>query len=465
MEEEDELLEPVSPTAQCFNTSALSISVIAVVEFEIPIDEAKIMCYAKDFIPLNPLFSSIMVNDINGERKWKKVEVKVEEQIVVATPPSNLSIELNNVYFNEYITKLSVKEFAQNKPLWEIHILNCPTSDAAANLVLKFHHSLGDGYSVMGLLLSSMKRADNPSLPLTFPFTGKIINSNKFGQISSGVSHFLLSSINTVLDFGLSLIKSSVLEDELTPIRSGGDGVEFKPTEIWTITFSLHHIKQIKSKLRMTVNDVVVGMLFLGIRLYMEETRPESTKSNSTALVLLNTRMFRTYKCMEDMLNPNSNTPWGNRFAFLHIDIPKLTDFNLSNPLQLVEAAQKLIKRKRDSSAVFLVDKLMQMIHKFRGSEVASKYVYKTIKNSSLSISNLIGPKEKMALTGHPAKGMYFTVVGIPQSLKISVISYMENLRIAFGGEKEFIDQEKLTSCMKKAFDYIHKASIDVSMF
>ena len=61
MEEEDELLEPVSPTAQCFNTSALSISVIAVVEFEIPIDEAKIMCYAKDFIPLNPLFSSIMV--------------------------------------------------------------------------------------------------------------------------------------------------------------------------------------------------------------------------------------------------------------------------------------------------------------------------------------------------------------------------------------------------------------------
>ena len=40
----------------------------------------------------------------------------------------------------------------------------------------------------------------------------------------------------------------------------------------------------------------------------------------------------------------------------------------------------------------------------------------------------------------------------------------MENLRIAFGGEKEFIDQEKLTSCMKKAFDHIHKASIDVSI-
>ena len=61
MEEEDEFLEPMSPTAQCLNTSSLSISVIAVLEFEIPIDEAKIICYAKDFIPLNSLFSSITV--------------------------------------------------------------------------------------------------------------------------------------------------------------------------------------------------------------------------------------------------------------------------------------------------------------------------------------------------------------------------------------------------------------------
>ncbi|XP_038886812.1 O-acyltransferase WSD1-like isoform X2 [Benincasa hispida] len=415
-EQEDEWLEPVSPTAQFFNTSALSISVIAVLEFEIPIDEAKIMSYAKDLIPLNPLFSSIMVNDINGERKWKKVEVKVEEQILVAAPPSNLSNELYDAYFNEYITDLSVQELPQNKPLWEIHILNCPTSNAASNIILKFHHSLGDGYSVMGLLLSSMTRADNPSLPLTFPSSK--INSNQSRQIPSGVSQVLLSSINSVLDFGLSLIKSSVLEDELTPIRSGDDGVEFKPTSIWTMNFSLHQIKQIKSKLRVTINDVIAGVLFLGIRLYMEETRPDSTKSNSTALVLLNTRMFGTYKCMEDMLNPNSNTPWGNRFAFLHIDIPKLTDYELSNPLQFVEAAQKLIKRKRDSSAVFLLDKLMEMIHKFRGSE----------------------------------------------SLKITVMSYMENLRIAFGSEKDFIDQEKFTCCMKKAFDHIHEASIYVSI-
>ncbi|XP_038888791.1 O-acyltransferase WSD1-like [Benincasa hispida] len=466
-EQEDELLEPVSPVAQCFNTSVLSISVIVVLEFEIPIDEAKIMSYAKDLIPLNPLFSSIMVEDINGKRKWKKVEVNLEEHILVPTLPSNLSlVELNyDTYFKEYMTDLGVQELPKNKPLWEIHIINYPTKNAAAHLILKFHHSLGDGYSMMGLLISSMKRADNPSLPLTFP--SRKINSDHNLQsrnVLSLVPKFVLSSMNSVLDFGWSIMKSSVLEDDLTPIRSGGDGVEFRPIATWTINFSLHQIKQIKSKLRVTINDVVTGIIFLGIRLYMYETCPNSTQSNSTAIVLLNTRMLGDYKSIEDMLKPNSNNPWGNHFALLPIDIPKLTDYELSNPIQFIKAAQKLIKRKRYSYAVFLVDKLMEMINKLKGPEAAAKYVYKTARNSSISISNMIGPKEKMALLGHPAKGIYFTVVGLPQSLMITMISYMENLRITFGSEKEFIDQVKLTSCMKKALELIHNASFDISI-
>ncbi|KAE8645785.1 hypothetical protein Csa_017199 [Cucumis sativus] len=258
-EEEEELLEPVSPTAQCFNSSALSISVIAVLEFEIPIDEVQIMCYAKDLIPLNPLFSSIMVDDINGERKWKKVEVNLEEHILVPTFPSNLSVvdDINyDAYFNKYITNLGAQELAKNKPLWEIHIIKYPTSNAAANLILKFHHSLGDGYSVMGLLISSMKRADNPSLPLTFP-SRKINSDDHNNKNLRHVLNYVPSFMNSVLDFGWSIIKSSVLEDDLTPIRSGGDGVEFRPVAICTISFSLHQIKQIKSKLRVTINDVI----------------------------------------------------------------------------------------------------------------------------------------------------------------------------------------------------------------
>lgn len=53
---------PVSPTGQYFNSSVLSISVLSVLESEIPIDDSLALTLLKDlFLPINPRFSSIMV--------------------------------------------------------------------------------------------------------------------------------------------------------------------------------------------------------------------------------------------------------------------------------------------------------------------------------------------------------------------------------------------------------------------
>lgn len=58
-----EMSEPVSPTGQYFNTSVLSISLICILEFENPIDDAsRLALYIIDvFLPINHRFSSIMV--------------------------------------------------------------------------------------------------------------------------------------------------------------------------------------------------------------------------------------------------------------------------------------------------------------------------------------------------------------------------------------------------------------------
>ena len=47
--------------------------------------------------------------------------------------------------------------------------------------------------------------------------------------------------------------------------------------------------------------------------------------------------------------------------------------------------------------------------------QAASGYVHGTLKNSSMAITNMVRPVEKMALANHPVKGLYFTVVGAPQ--------------------------------------------------
>jgi len=58
----EEQAEPVSPMGQYFNSSALCIYIIGVLEFEVPIHDLQTFTLIKDvFLPINPRFSSIMV--------------------------------------------------------------------------------------------------------------------------------------------------------------------------------------------------------------------------------------------------------------------------------------------------------------------------------------------------------------------------------------------------------------------
>ncbi|KAF3444101.1 hypothetical protein FNV43_RR13791 [Rhamnella rubrinervis] len=458
--EELGMAEPVSPIGQYCNSSVLSTSILGVLEVGIPIDDSQTMPLIRDlFLPIHPRFSSIMVSDANEKKLWKKVEVKLEDHVNFPTFPSGLSNEIYDRYFHDYLTKIAMERFPQNKPLWEIHIFKYPTSNAADCVIFKLHQALGDGYSLMGALLSCLQRADNPSLPLTFPSR----KSSKFGSDNNRnmfcyVSRIFSTFLNSVKDFGWSIIKSNLLDDDRTPVRSGTDGVEFQPIAITAMMFSLDQLNLIKTKLGVTINDVISGIIFLGTRLYMQEISKESINSRCTALVVLNTRMVGgDYKSIKEMLNPKTKMPWGNRFSFLHVALPKLAEF--SNPTDFVFHAHKIIKKKRRSLGVYLNGMLLDTLKKLRGPEAAARYVHKTLRNSSMTISNMIGPVEEMSLADHPISGLYFFGAGFPEDLGVTVISYMGKLRVVLRMAKDHIDPHKFRACVENAFESIYEAA------
>lgn len=467
-EEEEEWLFPVSPTGQYFNSSVLSICVLAVLDFEHPIDDSLAIPLIRNlFLPINPRFSSIMIIDENGEKQWKKVEVRAEDHIRVPVfPPDSKSYD---ECFKDYLSEVAMAPLRQGRPLWEIHIVKYPTSAAAGNVIFKLHHALGDGFSLMGALLSCLQRADDPALPLTFPAfkepSGGLGSGGKNG-LCRALPALVSAAVNTVSDFGWSLMKSSFLEDDRTPIRSGDPGVEFRPVDINTIAFSIDEIKQVKTRLNVTINDVLCGVIFLGTRLYMEERSDgELRNGKATALVLLNTRNIGGYRSTKEMVRSDGgdSSKWGNRFAFMHVAAPKSSNSSSSssssNPVDFVSKAREIIQRKRNSSAVLLTGKVLDTLRHYSGPEATAKYVHNTLKNSSMTISNMIGPIEKMALADQPLKGLYFMVVGVPQSLTITVMSYMRTLRIAVGTERGFIDPAKYEDCVRRAFHLISAAA------
>ncbi|CAN1351391.1 Wax ester synthase/diacylglycerol acyltransferase 6 [Linum perenne] len=450
-EEEDDQrqLPPVSPFGVYFHSQSIQLSIIAVLEIEQPIQiqiSTIVTLLNTLLLPLHPRFSSVIVAGKDGDQHWRKVKTNVADHIRTAVfPPGNSP------------------EYYEHRPLWEIHFFKYPTTAAAGHVVFKIHHAIGDGYSLMAALLSCFKRSDDPSLPLTFPNVR--IRREEGGDVAGGrkgksvVLRGLSAAVNTVSDMWLSFSKAKVAADDLSPIRSGEIGVGFRPVAAATMTFSLDQIKEIKSRLGVTVNDVVTSIIFLGTRMYMQELKPGSEDAETTAIVLLNTRMLRSYNSVQDMMKPDTESPWGNRFAFLHITLPKLMVPRDDAGLEFLKTARTIIQKKRSSIAVHLNAKILDLYWKLKGSEAAATYVYLAVKNTSMAITNMIGPTEKMTLADHHVKGIYFLIAGNPQNLTVTMVSYMGQMRVTIGAEKGFIDPNKLKSCIQSAFDLLREST------
>ncbi|KAL7185491.1 hypothetical protein ACSBR2_027437 [Camellia fascicularis] len=59
--------------------------------------------------------------------------------------------------------------------------------------------------------------------------------------------------------------------------------------------------------------------------------------TETIGLVLLNTRAMGGYKSVSEMLKSNAEMPWSNnRFTFLHVPVPQLTDDESSKVLDFV---------------------------------------------------------------------------------------------------------------------------------
>ncbi|KAK9152787.1 hypothetical protein Sjap_000267 [Stephania japonica] len=459
-EEEEEIgMTPMTPTGKYFSSSSLNVTVLAVVEFETPIVDTSsaIPLLQATFLPINPRFSSIMFTDKHGKRHWKRVHVKLEEHVNIPVFPGGLSPEAYDVHFQEYLTKLAMERLPVNRPMWELHIIKYPTSTAAGAVIFKLHHALGDGYSLIGALLSCLQNFNDSSKPLSFPEYRQAPKDGRRWNFCVKVPRFFSMLHNTVSDLTSMLLRTSLVIDDVTPIRTAEPGLEYRPITISSVSFSIDQIKHIKLKLNATINDVITGIIFYGSRLYMESERKGSSNARSTALVLLNTRAINGYRGLEDMVKTDTKSPWGNHFALLPIPIPKSKD--ATNPLEYVLKTKKLIDRKKNSIGVHLNGLLLEMIRKLRGHEAVARIIYKMVVNTSFAVSNVFGPTEKVTMANYPCKSIYFMVANSPQNMFISIMSYVGKITVAVGSQQSSINNQLFISSLEKAFEKILKAA------
>ncbi|KAG9457269.1 hypothetical protein H6P81_001777 [Aristolochia fimbriata] len=351
---------------------------------------------------------------------------------------------------------VAMEPFREGKPLWELHLFNYPTSHAASSVILKLQHALGDGYSLMSAMLSCAERADYPSRPFTFPSSSskpcfgkeQRITTTRFWRIWDTA----VKVWRTTSDLGWRLLNVTRREDDRSAIRSGNPGIVSVPVISPRIVLSLDRIREVKNRVGSTVNDVVTGMIFYGLHLYNHKMGCDLEGRRMTLLMALNTRITKEFQSVKEMVEAKT---WGNESTLVQVPIPSCADVENADPLNFVLEAKKIINKKKKSMMPFMMTRLLKLLWNLKGPEAVSLYYKDFVNNSSLVMSNMIGPKEKIKLADQELKNVCFFLTGLPNSVVASVMSYNGQMTVAMTIEKGFIDPKLLVACMHEAFERI----------
>ncbi|PWA95516.1 O-acyltransferase, WSD1 domain-containing protein [Artemisia annua] len=457
-EEENE--QPLSPMARLFHEPGSDVYIIGIMGSKTKICPQVF----KDNLALtflkNRRFCSLQVMDKeNGSMEWIPTHVNIDDHVIIAKLDPNM--ESSDKFIEDYISNLTISPMENTKPLWDLHILDVKTQETEGTCVFRFHHSLGDGISLMNLLLSCTRKVSDPEALPTLPGNNKR-PATKVASIWSGLG-VLWNSLIALLMFVLTAL---FLKDTSTPMK-GSIGVERKPRRFLIKSVSLADIKMVKEAMNVTINDVVLGVTQAGISRYLH--RRYSEDHNGIADVPDNIRLratnffnLRATTRVEDFTDMNKHGTWGNKigYALLSLNIGLKKD-----PLDNVRDAKAIMERKKTSLEPLFTYFFTNLLLKLFGMKAAGKLNYKVFFNTTLWFSNVPGPQEEISFFGHKVAYLAPSCYGQPCALMIHVVSYMDKVTFVLSVDEETIpDPHKLCDDLQESLDII-KASAQVTRF
>ncbi|XP_059312468.1 wax ester synthase/diacylglycerol acyltransferase 5-like isoform X2 [Lycium ferocissimum] len=403
--EEEAIL--LSPPSQMFHEPNYNVCIVAIMGWKVPIEVDAIKAEIKHKMLKHPRFSSLQVMDeSDGSREIRLVPtaVNIDDHVIV---PQIAGINMDTDKFVEdYLSNLSTTTIDMSKPLWDLHILNVKTSDAEATSIFRFHHSLGDGVSLISLLLSLFRTSSDPTSLPTLPVSSSSkdksnLSINNRENIWSLIWKYLVKLwllikllFNTVVDILLLTATMLFLKDSQSPFTVA-QGFKSNRHRFIYRTVSLNDIKFVKNATNATVNDFILGITQAALSRYIH----------------------RRYE---------------------------------------VEGKRKFSLERMRCRATVLMN-----LRPALGVQGATTLSERILSRTTLIFSNVIGPLEEVSWSGHPLTFVAPTCYGHPTGLMVHACSYAEKLTFVIAAEEGTIpDPNQLGDDFVDSFMLIVEAAL-----
>uniref|UniRef100_A0ACD5UV04 Uncharacterized protein n=1 Tax=Avena sativa TaxID=4498 RepID=A0ACD5UV04_AVESA len=458
---------PVTPTARLMENVYIIITIGIGSSLNIPVFSAGIASQLARY----QRFQSIQVADgsKDGNRRWARVKVKVDDHIIIPTlDPLAVEADADQV-LEDYVASLLALPMDPSRPLWEFHFLDFPTSEATSTVVIRVHHSLGDGMSLMTLLFASAHSVADPTRPPAMPKqperTGAIYvprpRSAGTLAILRWVWSYVLLAWNTMVDVAFFVATVMFLQDPKTLFKYYDNTVVNPRRRFVHRTLSFDDVKLIKNAVNCTVNDVLVGATSAALsQYYFRKSGNTNTKKVCLRSVLpVNLRETSSLQKNVNMIESgkSDDVTWGNQLGYV------ILPFHLArhhDPLEYVHKAKKTMDRKKASLEVVFTCKISEVFLQMFGIKAGAFIFRRMFANTTMAFSNMIGPAEPTEMYGHPIMFIAPSVYGVPQALIVHYQSYGSTMTVTLSVDDEiFPDYSQLLDDFIDSFGHIKDAA------
>ncbi|KAM0867701.1 hypothetical protein ACQ4PT_041815 [Festuca glaucescens] len=389
-----------------------------------------------------------------GKPRWVRTTLNLDDHIIIPkVDPTAVTCDPEKAV-EDYVAALTTIPMDRHCPLWDFHFLNFPTSRATSTMVLRIHHSIGDGMSFMTLFVASSHSTNDPSRKAAMPppprRTDPIYQRQPRPPLSSGKAllmwafSYLVLAWHTLVDGVLLVATILFLCDPHTLFTRVDRGRKAHLRKRFVHrSLSLDDVKFIKNVVNCTINDVLVGVTSAAIsQYYFRKSGDINTKK-----ICLRSFLLVDARPVSSRQTCVSKVETGNRYSGL------ICPFHIAlhdDPLEYVRKAKRLMDRKKNSLEVMLTQVVGEFLVKYLSVKIGAFILRLFLTRTTIMLSNVVGPAEQITLCGHPVVFMAGSVYGQPQALTVHYENYGNTIEITLA-----IDDAQFPDCHQLLDDFV----------
>lgn len=342
------------------------------------------------------------------------------------------------VELQHFVADLAATPLNPGRPLWEMHLLDTALGGQA--LVMRVHHSIADGISLVGVILSM---AETPAGKAKKGRSGRAAAQTEAEDDLWGKYLDLLNSPSKVFDYariGTSIAgeiaKLAIMPDDSRTRFKGKPGVAKRVA--WSEPVSLPEVKAVGKVLGCSVNDMLLSAVAGALRDYLVERGDTVDEVEIRALVPVNLR------------RPQDAGTLGNRFGLIALELP----VGIENPLARLYATRERMEKLKGSYQAALTLSILGVVG--MAPRFAQQQVLDLLANKATAVmTNVPGPQTALYMAGARLRQPLFWV---PQSgdigMGVSILSYDGKVQFGLITDKGLVpDPERIVERFASEFD------------